>query len=197
MQMGHREQLLAAARRCLVERGYAHTTARDLVAASGTNLGSIGYHFGSKEALMTEALNEAMIEYTDKVSAAMRAAAEGGDPNQTVTTAWLSMISLMSEYRPLLVSLVEAIAQAERSDTLRRRLAEGYEAIRRDGARATMEAFPMVPEVVARSVTSFMMAVSDGITLQWLLDPERTPSGEELLHAGRLVLWPVSMTDGA
>ena len=46
--MGHREQLLEAARRLLVERGSARITARDLVAESGTNLASIGYHFGSK-----------------------------------------------------------------------------------------------------------------------------------------------------
>ncbi|NHW87893.1 helix-turn-helix transcriptional regulator, partial [Escherichia coli] len=46
--MGHRERLLAGARNCLYERGYTRTTARDIVAASDTNLASIGYHFGSK-----------------------------------------------------------------------------------------------------------------------------------------------------
>ena len=52
--MGHREELLAAARRLLETKGYARITARDLVADSGTNLASIGYHFGSKEGLLTE-----------------------------------------------------------------------------------------------------------------------------------------------
>ena len=187
--MSHREQLLAGARRCLVERGYAHTTARDIVAASGTNLGSIGYHFGSKEALLVEALNQALIEYTDKVSAAMTEAVQSGDPSKVVSTAWLKMISLMSDYRPLLVALIEAMAQAERNAELRQRLADGYEAIRRAGVRATMDAIPVIPESVARATTSFMMAVSDGILLQWLLDPERTPSGEDLLLGARLTLW--------
>ena len=41
--MGHREDLLEGAKRCLYEKGYARTTARDIVAASGTNLASIGY----------------------------------------------------------------------------------------------------------------------------------------------------------
>src|SRR6185295_1229331 len=50
--MGHREDLLAGAVRCLREKGYAHTTARDIVAASGTNLASIGYHYGSTRALL-------------------------------------------------------------------------------------------------------------------------------------------------
>src|SRR5262245_21971068 len=35
--VGHREQLLVAARQLLEDKGYAHITARDLVAASGTN----------------------------------------------------------------------------------------------------------------------------------------------------------------
>ncbi|MGH9097698.1 MAG: TetR/AcrR family transcriptional regulator, partial [Acidimicrobiales bacterium] len=126
--MGHREQLLAAARQCLIERGYAGTTARDLVAASDTNLGSIGYHFGSKEALLVEALNEAFTEYTEKVrAAAYGSSTDSADPRQVVETAWLTMISIMSEYRPLLVALVEALAQAERNESLRNRLAKGYE----------------------------------------------------------------------
>ena len=48
----HRDALLDAAKSLLRERDYGNITARDLVAASNTNLGSIGYHFGSKEALL-------------------------------------------------------------------------------------------------------------------------------------------------
>ena len=39
-------------------RGYARTTARDIAAAAGTSLAAIGYHFGSKEALLSVALIE-------------------------------------------------------------------------------------------------------------------------------------------
>src|SRR2546423_10671599 len=61
--MGHREDLLAGAVRCLRERGYAHTTARDIVAASGTNLASIGYHYGSTKALLNAAGLTAMDDF--------------------------------------------------------------------------------------------------------------------------------------
>ena len=57
--MGHKEDLLAGAKRCLYEKGFAHTTARDIVDASGTNLASIGYHYGSKNALMLAAMASA------------------------------------------------------------------------------------------------------------------------------------------
>ena len=58
-EQSHRERLLEAAIVCLQEKGYARTTARDLVAASDTNLASIGYHFGSKEHLLNVAVAEA------------------------------------------------------------------------------------------------------------------------------------------
>ena len=71
--MGHREDLLAGAKKALLEKGYARTTARDIVAASGTNLGSIGYHYGSTEALMNAAMLSAIEEWGDAFGAALAA----------------------------------------------------------------------------------------------------------------------------
>ena len=58
--MGNREDLLAGAKRCLIERGWAHTTVRDIASAAGVSHAAIGYHFGSKDALLTQALVEAV-----------------------------------------------------------------------------------------------------------------------------------------
>ena len=52
-----RERLLQGASRCLQEKGYAETTARDIAAASGANLRSIGYHFGSTKSLLLAAIS--------------------------------------------------------------------------------------------------------------------------------------------
>ena len=69
--MSHREDLLAGAVRCLRERGYAHTTARDIVAASGTNLASIGYHYGSTKALLNAAVLAAMDDFGGEMARAI------------------------------------------------------------------------------------------------------------------------------
>ena len=159
--MGHKEDLLAAARRCLITRGYARTTARDLVAESGTNLASIGYHFGSKDALLTQALWDAVMEYTDKVVAVAGAIGPGeADPHQAVMSAWLAMTDMYDEFRPLLVAFVEAI----------------------------LAIVPDLPADMARSVASFFVAVSDGYMVQWLLDPDATPDGAQLLEGARLAM---------
>ena len=72
MIMGNREALLAGAKRCLIEKGYARTTARDIAAASGVSLAAIGYHFGSKEALMNQAIYEFVGEWGEEVQRALR-----------------------------------------------------------------------------------------------------------------------------
>ena len=69
LTMGNREDLIAGAKRCLIEKGYAHTTARDIAAASGVSLAAIGYHFGSKDALMNQAVYESVGEWADEVPA--------------------------------------------------------------------------------------------------------------------------------
>ncbi|GAA5003457.1 hypothetical protein GCM10025734_40840 [Kitasatospora paranensis] len=61
--MGNREDLLAGAKRCLYEKGYGRTTARDIASAAGVSLAAIGYHYGSKEALLTQATIQALGEW--------------------------------------------------------------------------------------------------------------------------------------
>src|SRR2546423_5833095 len=68
--MSNREDLLAGAKKCLLEKGYARTTARDIAQAAGVSLAAIGYHFGSKDALMNEAMFQAIGEWGDHVEEA-------------------------------------------------------------------------------------------------------------------------------
>jgi AcrR family transcriptional regulator len=178
--MGHREDLLSAARRLLQEKGYARTTARDLVAESGTNLASIGYHFGSKEALLNEAIGDAFEEWTNEV---IGMSVEGNEraPLDAVGASWVELLDNSFErHRPLLVAFVESLAQAERSPELRAQLAGHYQRCRDSLAQVVTDSLGEAEGVDPQVVASFLMAVCDGFILQFLLDPEATPSGEEL-----------------
>jgi AcrR family transcriptional regulator len=180
--MGHREALLEGARRCLLERGYARTTARDLVAASGTNLASIGYHFGSKEALLNGAMQQCFDEYIEQITRIVFADPTA-TPLQRVRASWEALVSTVEQYRPLMVAFVEALAQAERVPELRAQLAECYERLRAtvaDMVRASVEG---LSEASARQVASFLIAVYDGLQVQWLLDPHRAPTPDDLMAA--------------
>ena len=72
--MGNREDLLAGALACLKTKGWTRTTVRDIAAAAGVNHAAIGYHFGSREALLIEAFTQAMDAWGAQTEAAVRAA---------------------------------------------------------------------------------------------------------------------------
>jgi AcrR family transcriptional regulator len=180
----HRDLLLDAAKQLLREKGYARTTARDLVAASGTNLASIGYHFGSKDALLNEAIGEGFSEWTEHIGAAAEAAGDA-PPLDRLAASWRAMVDDFPATRALFVAFLEALAQAERSPELRAQLAGHYEASRERVAAMiaeTLGAEGIAPDD-ARVVASFLIAVCDGLLMQSFLDPERAPSGERLAEA--------------
>lgn len=190
--MGHREALLEGAIQCLQRKGYSRTTARDLVAASGTNLRSIGYHFGSKERLLDEALVEAFLRWLTPLLSAI-SALEPHDPTQRLERAWADLLGSVEANRPLLVSWFEALAQAERSEKLRTRMAASYEHFRRVVSAAVRSALERhgvvsVDRTTLETAASMLIALFDGLAVQSLVDPRSAPDTEALLSALRGLL---------
>lgn len=191
--MGHREDLLAAARRLLEEKGYAHITTRDLVAASGTNLASIGYHFGSKAGLLNEAIGQAFEEWTDQLADVAMADA-GASVLQRGHRAWAALLNSLVSKRAMLLSFFEALAQAPRTPRLKDQFADQYRRCRARVASLVAESLgdgtaPDDPRCLA--VASVVIAICDGLSAQWLLDPAGAPTAEELLE-GLALLGTVS-----
>ena len=184
-QISHRDQLLEGAIECLRTKGYARTTARDIATAANGNLASIGYHFGSKEALLNEAIMRACDEWTTRLGEA--AFASGSDsPLEQMGASWVAMLDSFEELRPVLIGLVEAVGQSAWSEDLRRELAAHYKTSREQVAamvRASLGEGDEDAETNANVVASFLIAVCDGLVLQWLLDPDSTPTGEELISS--------------
>lgn len=184
----HRAALLEGAIECIQEKGYTRTTARDIVAAAGSHLPSINYYFGSKDALMDEALVESARRWLVFLTG-IAAEKSSHDPWEWLRAVGAELLRASDENRALLVAFLEARAQAERSEDLRRRLAEEIEDYR---VALTRLAEPLLPpETVAdRSVpegfASLLLALADGLMTMRLLDPERSPSWEDVLRAAQL-----------
>lgn len=176
---------MAGAKRCLVERGYARTTARDIVAASGTNLASIGYHFGSKEALLNEALIEASGEWGGQLEKVLAEAGEGLRPGsvERFQVIWSGVVELFAQNRGLWAASFEVFAQIEHLPELRRQLADGLEQARLGLAHI----FHHPDDEAARSLGCFYQAMLTGVIAQYLIDPERAPTGPELALALRTI----------
>jgi AcrR family transcriptional regulator len=173
--MGHREDLLAGAKKALLDKGYARTTARDIVALSGTNLGSIGYHYGSTQALMTTAMLSAMEDWGEAVGAALGA---GG----TAEDFWAAVIGSITEHRQLWLASFEVMVQAEHSPELREPLAAGIGQARRGLAAMVLGVDEdQIDETTARTVGAVQMALMSGVVTQWLTDPATAPKPAEIV----------------
>src|ERR1700733_17510 len=129
IRMGHREDLLVGAMACLREKGYARTTARDIVAASGTNLGSIGYHYGSTEALLNAAVLASVDEWGTQLASAMAA---GIDPDapflRRFEQYWATVLATFEEYRQVWAGTFDLLEVAERAPDIRAAVPDGLDA---------------------------------------------------------------------
>jgi hypothetical protein len=100
--------------------------------------------------------------------------------------SWVAMLDSFEELRPVLIGLVEAVGQSAWSADLRRELAAHYKTSREQVAamvRASLGDEAEDAGIEAHVVASFLIAICDGLVLQWLLDPDATPTGEELISS--------------
>ncbi|MCW2880847.1 MAG: TetR/AcrR family transcriptional regulator [Sphaerisporangium sp.] len=182
--MGHREDLLAGAKRCLYEKGYARTTTRDIVAASGANLASIGYHYGSKEALLIAAVIQATREWGDELE---RVLASEHDPDaapmQRFETTWTRVVELFGAHRQLWAAQFGILAQIEHEPRLRQLIAESTQEARLGLAALFQGLDPIDDEQKAMEVGSYYYALLIGVLAQHLIDPGSAPSGRDLANA--------------
>ncbi|WP_327709770.1 TetR/AcrR family transcriptional regulator [Streptomyces sp. NBC_00464] len=188
--MGNREDLLAGARRCLEEKGYLRTTVRDIATASGVSMAAIGYHFGSREALLNQALFAAIDEWGQAFGA--DAGEGGGSAAERYADMWTREIASYRADRWLWTASVEAFVHAQSSPELLALLAAGQREGRR-GVAAQLTGVPEaeVAEADVRGLGSVQLALMSGVMIQWLTDPEGAPDAREIAAglralAGRL-----------
>ncbi|MDT0615939.1 TetR/AcrR family transcriptional regulator [Streptomyces lancefieldiae] len=188
--MGNREDLLAGARRCLEEKGWARTTVRDIVtAAGGVSMAAIGYHFGSREALLNAALIEAIDEWGTRIGRTLTTFGEAGSsPAAHYEAMWAAIIKSFQEDRTLWLATLEALLQAEHSDDLRHYLA-GSQAQGRRGLAALLLGTPEdeVGDAAARTLGAAQMALFTGLMTQWLTDPDQAPDASEIVAGLRTI----------
>jgi AcrR family transcriptional regulator len=178
----HRTKLLDAARTLLRERTYGNITARDLVAASNTNLGSIGYHFGSKEALLNEAIGLALEEWADAIIQATRT--DPGPGPLALTDLLRTVLDEYDSIRPYYHAYIEALARSARSPELREQLAAHYNRQRdRVAGLLTDSPHDTIDPNDARHLASMMIATVDGLLIQTFIDPDNAPTSHDLAIA--------------
>ena len=165
------------------EAGRGDITARDLVAASGTNLGSISYHFGSKDALLDEAAKLVFEEWAQTVARTIGAETDA-PPARRLARSLELILDDFDAMRPYFLGFIQIVAGSERSPETREQLVAHYRKQRDTVTKMITESLSdgIDPED-ARHIASLLMSVSDGLMLQALIDPDSAPTGRQLTLA--------------
>ncbi|MGW1050267.1 TetR/AcrR family transcriptional regulator [Streptomyces sp. NPDC002521] len=192
--MGHREDLLEGAKRCLLEKGFLRTTARDIVKESGTNLASIGYHYGSKAELLVQAyisLIEGVGERFDPEPG--RKVTQPPGTLERFQEVWASIIRTVPESRAIWLLSFELMFQDERLEEVRKLLAEAQ----KEGRSGLAAMFSGVPEAdldkeAVETEGRLYQTLLNGLMVQWLFDPDSATTAEQLTEGLRRVIAGVS-----
>ncbi|MFJ4653553.1 TetR/AcrR family transcriptional regulator [Nocardia sp. NPDC088792] len=169
--MGTREDLLAGAKQCLAERGLARTTVRDIVAASGTNLAAINYHFGTRDKLLNQAMLESTAEAVSHLLDTLPADTEL-DSAGRLSSFWTKLLASFVSDRAIWSANVESLAHALHSPEVRAEIGAAQQ-LARDGLSRDLGNDN--PEV-----GMLLQSLIVGLLVQSLVNPDHAPTAESI-----------------
>lgn len=180
--MSQRDDLLRGAVQCIAEKGYSRTTARDIAAASGANLASIGYHFGSKEALLNAAIIASFDEWGNAVESAM-VGLDDAPPMQRLQGFLERFAESLPAHSGWVVSSLQAFGEAEYAPDIKTQLGEAMVAGRRSLAAMVLGVLPEEVGEEDLAVGALALALINGYVLQWFSSPETVPPAADIAAA--------------
>jgi AcrR family transcriptional regulator/mRNA-degrading endonuclease toxin of MazEF toxin-antitoxin module len=178
-----RSRLLEATIRTVQERGRGGATAREIARAAEANLGAIVYYFGSKDELVDQALISASERWTDSFKVNGLAAAAGKTTGERLAGSLGGFMGSLAGNRSLATSFLEALASAERSPSVRSALRDNYAGLREavvDGPDDETGGLAL-EDGAAEAVAGAVVALFDGLLIQWFLEPELEVNPLELV----------------
>ena len=188
--MGHREDLLEGAKRCLLAKGFVRTTARDIVKESGTNLASIGYHYGSKDALLAQAYIALIEGVSDGFQGGGGAGITGAPGSlERFRSVWSNVIDTMREPGSMWRLSVEIMAMGDQLPEVHDQLVRAQ----REGGRGLVAMLMGMPEEevsdeAADTVGRFYLTLMTGLIAQWTFDQKGAPDADALTEGLRQVI---------
>ncbi len=168
-----------------MEKGYNRTTARDIASEAGVSLAAIGYHFTSKDALLTEALVLAFGEWDQELQSALQTGVSSDVSSaQRFEATWAKLIATFETHRPLWIANFEIFTQMISQPETRLFLASHLHAARTGLAAMFLNREESrISNETSRTIGTFHHVLLSGLLLQWLIDPTNALSAKDLTLA--------------
>ena len=162
---GTRERLLAASRRQIVAQGWQAASSRLVTSDAGVPLGSIRYHFGSREAMLREA---ALTEVQAMFRTPWELMTSSTTPEGLVhaLVGWVTSADTTAEQQAL---LLEVMAHSRRDPQLADLLEQSLSTYR-DAISAAVKRVTSMKGAEARAVADGLAAQANGLWLQAVVE---------------------------
>jgi AcrR family transcriptional regulator len=125
-QRSNRQALLDGALRCLARMPVDQITARMIAHESGANLASIGYHFESKDGLLTAAVIAGLDRWLDQIEDRLAV----GPPQRSSGARFRQAVDIVEqtrhEHETTAAAFVAALARGQHDPVVAQRLTEGF-----------------------------------------------------------------------
>jgi len=169
---GTRGQLIRATREAIRDVGMPATTAREIVGRASANLASIPYHFGTKDALVAEAL---VAEAHELVAPVLALLAGDGPAAERATEAVALLNELFEASRPQVPVYLAALAAAPHTPGVRSGLGSLWADLR---ARLADDIAGQVDEgrlpgwVSPSAMAGAVLSLVNGVIVASVIDPD-------------------------
>lgn len=177
-QRSNRAQLIEGTLRCLERLPPERITARVIAAEAGANLGSIGYHFGSKDALVTEAAIEGLDRWLADIDDRL-----GDLAAESPETRFQHAVEVLEESRRehtgLARNYLAALAMSQHDYRIRDLLANGFRRARPNVAAV----LGLGADQAGSDAAGLLLGLFHGMLLQVLLDPTLAVDGDRFARA--------------
>lgn len=186
----NRGALLRGARTCLDERGYARTRARDVASAAGVSTAAIGYHFGTTDSLLIEALLNGLEEWSAVLDQSLAALPDAELPEH-LSNVYRCVVQSFEGYRGVLAASFELMAQADEKEQIRQQLRRAVEHARASLVGQVLRINADADQVHVFGTAGYAML--SGLIVQWLVDPDNLPTPE--MVSAQLLRWNAMGTE--
>lgn len=164
-----RTAIIEAARRLMADKGVKQTTLADIAREARISRGTLFYYYASKNDLIYDILEKHLSDLTDAIFSSLSRCRNTTDLTAALQKALTSIITDENSGRMNLYLLQEAII--ENSD-LKDRFAVKYQTWRELIAGQTARAFGISDARRLAALGSLLLAMIDGLTIQFLLAPQ-------------------------
>jgi len=176
------QRILAAARRLLVRDGFTALTLSAIAVEAEESKASIGYHFGNKDGLVAALVDSLTHDANRALIQECLSLPPGPARMQALLEGETRIVADASSFQ----AFFEVLPYALRDPSLRRRVAALYDGYRETVWRCISDAEPAMA-IEPRSFCALMIAIVDGLAIQYCLDPEGADVADAMHRWERLV----------